>query len=58
MLVSSLAYSLTLKMEAKCFFETSVNFQWTELPPEREDTHHHHHHHIGKNIGKKFDEIN
>jgi hypothetical protein len=29
MLLSSLAYSLTLKMEAVCLSETSVDFQWT-----------------------------
>jgi hypothetical protein len=28
-LVSLLAYSSTLKMEATCSFETSVDFQWT-----------------------------
>jgi hypothetical protein len=29
MLVSCLAYSSTLKIEATCSFETSVDFQWT-----------------------------
>jgi hypothetical protein len=29
MLVSRLAYSSTLKMEATCSSETSINFQWT-----------------------------
>jgi hypothetical protein len=29
MLVSCLAYSLTLKMEATCSSETSVDFKWT-----------------------------
>jgi hypothetical protein len=29
LLVSYLAYSSTMKMEATCFFETPVEFQWT-----------------------------
>jgi hypothetical protein len=38
MLFSFLAYSFTLKIQAKCFFEASVDFQWTTrhyIPEDR-----------------------
>jgi hypothetical protein len=37
MLMYCLAYSLTLAMEAICFFETSVDFQRTARPYIPED---------------------
>jgi hypothetical protein len=44
MLVSCLAYSLILKMEATCSSETSVDFQWTTqyYIPQDKTLHNHH----------------
>jgi hypothetical protein len=44
MLVSCLAYSSTLKMEAICFSKMSVDFQHTTWPYAPEDSTLHNHH--------------
>jgi hypothetical protein len=53
MVVPCLAYSLTLKMEATCFSDMSVDFQWTTwryIPDDRTL-----HNHCSENLNFFYD---